>query len=248
MPNPRACSKIIEPNIHCARRNSAGESELRSLWRGVGRASSAVIYPPRPATCGLRRNCGATVAPDRFANHAINKNWTQERIGRIWWLRWGRGSIKSQPGDVTIDGDPVEGVLELLREKGGRVTTSRRVLLSCLFETGPHRTAEELAEEVQRVAPDVHLSTIYRNLEELERLGVVVQAHLGHGPSTYHLATETHGHLVCEICGGTLEAPEDFFSELTDAAAREYSFVIDPRHFAVFGRCAACADEPDTTE
>ena len=142
------------------------------------------------------------------------------------------------------DGDSaerVEHVLDLLRESGGRATTSRRVLLTCLFEEGPHRTAEELALEVQHVAPDVHLSTIYRNLDELERLGVVVHAHLGHGPATYHLASETHGHLVCEFCDAAVEAPEDFFSELMDAAARKYNFVIDPRHFAVLGRCAACA-------
>ncbi|MGC2168040.1 MAG: transcriptional repressor, partial [Acidimicrobiales bacterium] len=106
----------------------------------------------------------------------------------------------SETGGASAESDPVEGVLELLREKGGRVTTSRRVLLSCLFQSGPHHTAEELAEEVQRIAPDVHLSTIYRNLDELERLGVIVHAHLGHGPATYHLATETHGHLVCEVC------------------------------------------------
>ncbi len=67
----------------------------------------------------------------------------------------------------------------MLRESGGRVTTSRRILLRCLFEESPHRTAEELAAEVQRVAPDVHISTIYRNLEELERLGIIVHAHLG---------------------------------------------------------------------
>jgi Fur family ferric uptake transcriptional regulator len=141
------------------------------------------------------------------------------------------------------DVDPVEKVLERLRESGGRVTTSRRILLRCLFEKGPHRTAEELAAEVQSVAPDVHLSTIYRNLDELERLGVIVHAHLGHGPATYHLATETHGHLVCEVCEGEMEAPEGFFRDLTEAAQREYGFVIDPRHFAVLGRCAACAVE-----
>jgi Fe2+ or Zn2+ uptake regulation protein len=141
---------------------------------------------------------------------------------------------------ATPDVDPVEEVLDRLRQSGGRVTTSRRILLGCLFEKGPHRTAEELAAEVQNVAPDVHLSTIYRNLDELERLGVIVHAHLGHGPATYHLATETHGHLVCEMCGGEMEAPEGFFRDLTAAAQREYGFVIDPRHFAVLGRCAAC--------
>ena len=82
-----------------------------------------------------------------------------------------RSPAKNAGKDATPDHDRVEEVLDLLRENGGRATTSRRILLGCLFEKGPHRTAEELAEEVQRKAPDVHLSTIYRNLDELERLG-----------------------------------------------------------------------------
>ena len=138
--------------------------------------------------------------------------------------------------------DSVERVLGLLRASGGRVTTSRRLLLGCLFDARDHRTAEELAAEVQVFAPDVHLSTIYRNLDELEKLGVVVHAHLGHGPATYHLATETHGHLVCESCGTMLEAPEDLFGVLARTAERDYGFRIDPRHFAVLGHCAACTD------
>ena len=55
--------------------------------------------------------------------------------------------------------------------------------------SGGHRTAEELAGEVQAQGARRHISTIYRNLEELERLGVIVHSHLGHGPATYHLAS-----------------------------------------------------------
>jgi Fur family ferric uptake transcriptional regulator len=137
----------------------------------------------------------------------------------------------------------VDQVLDLLRADGGRITTSRRLLVRCLFEGSRHRTAEELTAEVQALAPDVHLSTVYRNLDELERLGVVVHAHLGHGPALYHLASETHGHLVCEACGSMIEAPEDYFVGLATAARRQYGFTIDPRHFAVLGHCADCAGD-----
>jgi Fur family ferric uptake transcriptional regulator len=153
-----------------------------------------------------------------------------------------RSRVNSSSPKAETD-DRVDEVLDLLRESGGRVTTSRRILLRCLFDDeSPHRTAEELAGEVQRVAPDVHISTIYRNLEELERLGIVVHAHLGHGPATYHLSSDTHGHLVCENCAMAFEAPKDIFEELAATALREFQFVIDPRHFAVLGRCASCAD------
>ncbi len=139
------------------------------------------------------------------------------------------------------ESDLVEDALALLRGQGGRVTSSRRVLLRCLFDGREHRTAEELAAAVKELAPDVHLSTIYRNLDELERLGIVVHAHLGHGPATYHLASETHGHFVCAQCGSAIEAPAAMFGSLARTAWRRYGFETDPRHFAVLGRCATCA-------
>jgi Fe2+ or Zn2+ uptake regulation protein len=141
---------------------------------------------------------------------------------------------------AAVVSDPVEEVLELFRAHGDRITTSRRLLLRCLFGSAAHRTAEDLTAEIQGLAPDVHLSTTYRNLEELERLGVVVHVHLGHGPAVYHLASETHGHLVCEACGTVAEAPEGLFDVLARDARRHHGFTIDQRHFAVFGVCGNC--------
>jgi Fe2+ or Zn2+ uptake regulation protein len=135
----------------------------------------------------------------------------------------------------------VEEVLTLLRARGGRVTTARRQLLEALFASAGHRTAEDLTAEIQARAPDIHLSTIYRNLDELERLGVIVHTHLGHGPASYHLSSSAHGHLVCERCGLTLEAPRELFASLSKGAEARFGFHIDPRHFAVLGRCTDCS-------
>lgn len=160
-----------------------------------------------------------------------------------------RSTLKSEDGAAAVEqetADRVEQVLDLLRMRGDRITTSRRLLLHCLFTGNQHRTAEELAAEVQVSAPDVNLSTIYRNLEELERLGVVVHVHLGHGPASYDLASETHGHLVCKSCGTMVEAPSEFFGALALIAKDRYGFAIDPRHFAVLGQCKACGATPAT--
>jgi Fe2+ or Zn2+ uptake regulation protein len=140
----------------------------------------------------------------------------------------------------------VEDVLALVREHGGRVTNSRRLLLEAIFDAPGHRTAEELAESVQTRAPDVALSTVYRNLEELEKLGVVVHSHLGHGPATYHLASGAHCHFVCQDCGAAVEAPDELFRTLADAALDRYGFELDIRHFAILGRCVTCRSGADT--
>ena len=136
--------------------------------------------------------------------------------------------------------ETVEDVLTLVREQGGRVTSSRRLLLHALFDAPRHWTAEELAEAVQIQAPDIHLSTIYRNLEELERMGVIVHAHLGHGPATYHLAASAHSHFVCEECNTSFEAPDELFITLSKSANDRFGFEINPHHFAIFGRCRDC--------
>lgn len=145
----------------------------------------------------------------------------------------GAGGAPAAPGSV-------DEVLDLVRDGGGRVTLPRRLLIEAIFHDPGHHSAEELAAAVQATAPEVHLSTIYRNLEELQRLGVVVHSHLGHGPATYHLATAAHAHFVCERCGATLEAPGTVFREMAARALAEHGFEVNPFHFAVPGLCAAC--------
>jgi len=145
--------------------------------------------------------------------------------------------VAAQPA---ADRDLIERVLAQVREQGGRATSARRLLLGVLLESPGHRSAEEIAADVQARAPEVHLSTIYRNLDELERLKVIDRTRLSHGPATYHLASAAHGHLVCEQCGSMTEVPDGMFSDLASAAKDRYGFVIDPHHFAVTGRCANC--------
>ena len=140
----------------------------------------------------------------------------------------------------------VEELVAQLRDGGSRVTTARRLVLTALVKGAHHPTAEELLVAVRTLAPDVHASTVYRNLEELERLGVVVHTHLGHGAATYHLATEAHGHLVCEVCGATVEAPEDLFEAMAQGAKRRLGFELRPYHFAVLGVCAECVATGET--
>jgi Fe2+ or Zn2+ uptake regulation protein len=128
----------------------------------------------------------------------------------------------------------------LVRARGGRATSSRRILLEVLFCSEDHLSVEELASAVQQRAPDVHVSTVYRNLEDLQRLGVVAHSHLGHGPATYQLASQAHAHFICEDCGRRFEASDDLFTGLARAAKAKLGFSIDPHHFAIQGRCADC--------
>jgi Fe2+ or Zn2+ uptake regulation protein len=128
-----------------------------------------------------------------------------------------------------------------VRAAGERVTTARRAVVAALLEADGHATAEGLQARVQGEHPEVHMATIYRNLEALERLRVVEHTHLGHGPAVYHLADALHQHLVCEACGHVVEVPATLLRPVEEQVRATYGFVMRPGHFAVVGRCARCA-------
>ena len=135
----------------------------------------------------------------------------------------------------------IDQILALLRERGGRVTSPRRAILTALLESDAHVTADDLAAAVQRRHPDVHRSTIYRCLDTLAELGVVDHVHLGHGPAVYHLTDEPHHHLVCDECGSVTGVPVEIFSTAGRRIERDFGFRLGGTHFALTGVCAACS-------
>ena len=127
-----------------------------------------------------------------------------------------------------------------LHEKGLRLTPQRELVLSAVRELG-HSTPEEIAEKVRLAHPGIILSTVHRNLETLENVGLVVHTHLGHGGATYHAAeVMSHLHLVCGKCGSIGDAPIDVAANFVNALADDYGFKTDVTHFAVYGTCTAC--------
>ena len=91
----------------------------------------------------------------------------------------------------------------------------------------------------------MNASTIYRTLELLGELGLVTHTHLGHGPPTYHAATDNdHLHLVCRVCGALVETDVSVADGLIERLDAEHGFETDARHFAIFGRCRDCRDHP----
>ena len=136
----------------------------------------------------------------------------------------------------------VEELLDRLREQGGRITTARRLVVSTLLGATGHVTAEELAAAIQAQHPEVHLSTVYRTLDSLEKLGIVEHTHVGHGPAVYHVGV-THQHLVCEECGAVIDVPTDLLEELRDTLARAVRIRLARRALRVARSvCIASAD------
>ena len=131
---------------------------------------------------------------------------------------------------------------ETLRAKGMRLTPQRERIIAAVRALG-HATPDGLAAAVGGDGGSaLSLSTIYRNLEVLEQVGVVSHTHLDHRSPTYHLADHAdHVHLVCLSCGAVIESAVAVADPFVRNLLTRYGFVADVRHMAIHGWCEECS-------
>ncbi|NNN18263.1 MAG: transcriptional repressor [Acidimicrobiaceae bacterium] len=141
----------------------------------------------------------------------------------------------------------MDAAIQNLRLSGGRITHARKSVLQALVTARTHVTAEDLLNLVQADSPEIHVSTVYRTLDALEKLGVVDHVHLGHGRAVYHLTDNAHQHIVCERCSSVEEVPSRLFTRLGKDLMDNYHFKVRMNHFAVIGTCRKCLKETERT-
>ena len=128
-----------------------------------------------------------------------------------------------------------------LSEQGYRLTPQRIMILSAIEDSDDHISAEEIHAQIVAKYPNINISTVYRTLELLKRLGLVTETDLGEGRVRYHPAEQGHHHhLVCRECGAIIDLDDSLLASLKSALLREYGFIADLKHLAIFGRCTSC--------
>ena len=82
-------------------------------------------------------------------------------------------------------------------------------------------------------------TTIYRELEEFQKRGLITEVEFGDGKKRYELARDHHHHLVCKNCGKVedIEINED---KLLENISNESNFLIEKHSMEFFGKCFNC--------
>lgn len=135
----------------------------------------------------------------------------------------------------------VDDLLDRLRSSGERVTTARRaVIVELVADEAQHLSADQVMERVRVNHPDLHQSTVYRTLEFLENIGLVVRVDAGKAVATYHLAGHGHHHAMCGRCGVLVEFDDDALAGLVEQLETLHGFQAHPRHLIITGLCGSC--------
>ncbi|HEX9259580.1 MAG TPA: Fur family transcriptional regulator [Acidimicrobiales bacterium] len=132
-----------------------------------------------------------------------------------------------------------------LRRDGQRYTDNRRQLVTLLADQAVPLTIPEILKH----RPALAQSSVYRNLAQLERSGVVQRIVTSDEWARYELAedlTEHHHHLICSSCGAVRDFTvslqlerriDDALAEVAGAAG----FTFEHHRLDLVGLCSDCA-------
>lgn len=125
--------------------------------------------------------------------------------------------------------------------RGLRLTPQRDVLLRALSSARGHPTADDLVRQVRRALPTVSHATVYRNLQELVRVGLISTLDLAGSAARFEVNADEHHHFVCRKCGKVWDV---YLSSVDVRINRHRSaldgFQVDRRDVQLHGLCVAC--------
>jgi Fur family transcriptional regulator, ferric uptake regulator len=150
--------------------------------------------------------------------------------------------VTSSPRVEPLPFATLDDVAAAIRAGGGRLTAARRMILETLFGAEGPVSVEHIAERLAERGTAFDPTSIYRNLERMEALGVVRHVHLGHGPGLYSLVGGgVREYLVCERCGRARAVEPRELDAVRGAIRSRFGYDARFSHFPITGLCPKCA-------
>lgn len=125
-----------------------------------------------------------------------------------------------------------------LDEAGYRSGAARRQVVELLAGERCALTALEIDRRLESVGR----ASVYRTLEQLERLRLVQRVEIGGDAAGYERvdADQHHHHLVCEECGRLAPFADRALERAIEAVARDAEFEVAAHDVVLRGRCPQC--------
>lgn len=133
-----------------------------------------------------------------------------------------------------------ETALSRLEQAGYRSGAARREVVGLLAGERCALTALE----IDRRLDSVGRASVYRTLEQLERLRLVQRVEIGGDAAGYERLDADehhHHHLVCEQCGRLSPFADSSLEEAIEAVSRASDFEVTAHDVVLRGICAGCA-------
>ncbi len=137
-----------------------------------------------------------------------------------------------------------ENTLKTLSAPGLRVTSQRALVLEIIRHGRGHLDADEIYRRAREKQPRISLSTVYRTLQMLRKLGLIAELHFDEEHHHYEAKPSTeHHHLVCLGCGRIVEFQYPLARLVKRNVTEAKDFEITGSEVRMTGYCSKCHQE-----
>ncbi len=122
-----------------------------------------------------------------------------------------------------------------------RTTRQRAALADALTDRSVFLSAQEIHARLRDAGTQVGLATVYRNLQAMAADGEVDVRRTDDGECVYRACSSGHHHhLVCRVCGRTVEVAERSVEAWAERVGAEHGFRDITHLVEIVGTCDAC--------
>ena len=132
----------------------------------------------------------------------------------------------------------IEELVQIVRDRGGKVTAPRIVIWQTLAQTEYHPTAEELYKHLKTLLPSLSMTTLYNALNELVDWGEIRRFDTGDGHIHFDPNVLPHAEVVCLDCHAIIDAPEIVVPKSIPEVIAGYRIVTRTEQY--YGYCPIC--------
>jgi Fur family transcriptional regulator, ferric uptake regulator len=130
--------------------------------------------------------------------------------------------------------------VERLAAAGYRRGGARRALVELLGNQECALTVQEIEDALRSSDRRVGRASVYRVLDELERLGLASRVEVGQGVARYEAVAHHHHHIVCDECGDVLPFSDDELERVIGRVAGRMPFDVHDHDVTLHGSCDNC--------
>jgi Fur family ferric uptake transcriptional regulator len=122
-----------------------------------------------------------------------------------------------------------------------RRTRQRAAVDEILHDLAEFRTAQQIHDELRHKGDRIGLTTVYRTLQSMVDAGELDALRTGEGETAYRRCSGGHHHhLVCRVCGRTVEVSGPAVEKWASAVADQHGFREVSHDLEIFGTCSSC--------
>ena len=131
-------------------------------------------------------------------------------------------------------------IINLLRDKGLKVTSQRLAIFNFILARKDHPTAEQIYQKLRNEYSTISLGTIYKNLHLLKELGLIHELGFKEGSVRYDPDVNLHVNMVCSKCGNITDYKSENVEKFWNVVISDLKIKPSGQRIDLYYECKDC--------